>query len=691
MIKLRAYLWWFLVGVCLILLSQAAFAEEGMWTLDNLPLKLLKDKYNFSPSPEWLKKVQLASVRFNDGGSGSFISPTGLVITNHHVAVGQLQKMSSPEKDYVKDGFYARNPLEEIKCPDLELNVLVAMENVTEEINKVIKGLPEKEALKARKAEIARIEKESLVKTGMRSDVVSLYNGGEYWLYVYKKYRDVRLVFAPEKQIAFFGGDPDNFTYPRYDLDFAIFRVYENDKPVQAKYYLTVNPAGASEDELVFVSGHPGSTKRLITYAQLLFLRDYFYPYRLENYERKIALLQKYAAGSAEQQRRAATLIFGLQNGYKAYRGEFQGLLDIKEVERFKQNEESFKALTVKYPELKQEVNRSFEEISSAFQKYEKRFNDLNYKYLGGYKLPGMATTLVTYAAEIQKPDAERLEGFHDSQLDTLKFVLLSPAPIYKDIEELLLADFLKQCLEKFGASDEFVKIILAGKAPEVRAKELIQGTHLAEVEYRKALLEGGIEAIKKSEDPLIQLALKLDPYKREQVKWTEDNFESIVIPASETIARARFKIYGKSTYPDATFTLRLAFGVVKGYPMNGTLAPCWTTLYGLYDRYYSFARNYPWSLPARYLEREKRLNLSTPLNFVCTADIIGGNSGSPVINTKGEFVGVIFDGNIESLAGRFIYVEEVNRAVAVHSGAIIEALTQLYDAQALVKEIIKP
>jgi len=679
-----------IILICFVFfLFAPAFADEGMWTLDNPPITQLQSKYGFTPAAEWLEKVRLASVRFNDGGSGSFITSTGLVLTNHHVAVGQLQKMSSAEKDYVKDGFYAKTTSEEIKSPDLEINVLVSMENVTGIINKAIKDLPAEKALKARQASIARITKEKMDKTGLRADVVSLYYGGEYWLYGYKKYRDVRLVFAPEKQVAFFGGDPDNFTYPRYDLDFAIFRVYENDKPVKIENYFKVNPQGAKDGELIFIPGHPGSTKRLMTYAELEFLRDFVQPYRLGKYARTLSALEDYSKKGTEEARRAATMIFSLQNAYKAYLGRQQGLLDKKLMAKFKKEENNFKAKVAANPEFKKEAMSSWDVITKTVKLHEKEFNNLNFHTLQGGKLPGMGRFITQYVVEIKKPDKDRIEGYHESQLDEKKYYFLSPAPVYKDYEETLLADFLKHALKRLGPNDKFIKIALNGKSPDERAKELIQQTNLDDPKFRKALLEGGEEFVKKCGDPLIVLSWQLDPIRRESVKWSEDNLESVMTLNSEKINKIRFKIYGKSAYPDATFTLRLAYGKVAGYPMNGTLAPHKTTFYGLYDRYYSFDKRYPWSLPERYIQAKDKFDLSAPVDFVSTADIIGGNSGSPVINKDAEFVGVVFDGNIESLVGDFIYDDTANRAVSVHSGGIIEVLNKLYGAEDLVKEIL--
>jgi hypothetical protein len=677
------------VAIVFAFVASRGAADEGMWTFDNPPTKQLQEKYNFTPTPQWLDHVRLSSVRFNDGGSGSFVSPNGLVITNHHVALGQLQKLSTPQKDYVKDGFYAKSQSEEMKCTDLELNVLVSMENVTARVQGVAKpGMTEKQGLDARKAEQAKIQKESLDKTGLRSDVVSLYQGGEYWLYRYKKYTDVRLVVAPEQQMAFFGGDPDNFTYPRYDLDFAIMRVYENDKPIASKEYLKWNTKGADEGDLVFVSGHPGSTERGLTLAQLTLDRDVLYPTRLGRYKRQLTALRAYAARGPEQTRQATDEIFGFENSLKAVQGEFNGM-DKALFDKKAKEEAELKSKVAANPEWKRLYGDAWDAIAAASKRRADLLKPQQFRSISSAsELASLARQIVVYSAEIQKPDGQRLDGYHDSQLEEMKFYMLSPAPIYPDFEEAMLAFSLQDSLDQLGPNDPWVKAVLNGKAPAEIAKEVIRGTKLADPAVRKSLVEGGATAVNASTDPLIVLARKVDPFFREIRKQYEDMVESPVTAATEKIAKARFAIYGKSVYPDATFTLRLAYGTVKGYPMNGTKAPPKTTFYGLFDRSYSFDNKPPFNLTPRVQGRRERLDLSTPMNFVSTADIIGGNSGSPVINRNGEFVGIIFDGNIESLTGNFVYLEESNRAVAVESPAIIEALRKIYDAPALADEL---
>ena len=452
-------------------------ADEGMWTFDNPPLNQLQEKYNFTPTAQWLDHIRLSSVRFNDGGSGSFVSPNGLVITNHHVASGQLQKVSTPEKDYLKDGFYAKTHADELKCPDLELNVLVSMENVTARVQGAVKsGMTEKQALDARKAERAKIEKESLDKTGFRSDVVSLYEGGEYWLYRYKKYTDVRLVFAPEQQMAFFGGDPDNFTYPRYDLDFALLRVYENGQPIQTKDYLKWNAKGAADGDLVFVSGHPGSTERGLTMAQLTLDRDVIYPNRLGRYQRQLQALRAYAARGPEQARQATEDIFGFENSLKAVSGEYNGL-DKALFDKKAKEESDLRAKVSANPEWRRQYGDAWDAIAAATKKQAELSKPQQFRSISSASnLASLARQIVVYVAEIKKPDAQRLSGYHDSQLDELKFYLFSPAPIYPEFEEAMLAFSLQDSLDQLGPNDPWVKTVLNGKTPAQVAAEVIRG-----------------------------------------------------------------------------------------------------------------------------------------------------------------------------------------------------------------------
>jgi hypothetical protein len=664
-------------------------AEEGMWTFDNPPTALIRRAHGFAPDAKWLESVRLASVRFNDGGSGGFVSSRGLVLTNHHVAAGQLQKMSSEKKDYLKDGFYAKTQAEEVKCVDLVLNVLVSEEDVTARVLAAAKKAKTPElAVKARKAEQARIEKESQDKTKLFSQVVSLYHGGEYRLYRYRKYKDVRLVMAPEKQIAFFGGDSDNFTYPRWDLDMAFFRVYENGKPLSTPNHFRVNPRAGRPGELVFVTGHPGNTERLSTLAELVASRDHLLPSVIEQRRLLLSALRAYSKESAEKERRAKTKVFGLENAVKALSGMLAGLRDPALLAKKQADEAALLEKLDAHPDQKKAVRAAEERIARAFASGQARLLRQIYQNLYSSTLGRIAISIVKLVHEISRPDAERLDGYHDSELEELKYYLFSPAPIYADLETVVLRTSFALAEKKLGGKDPFVQAFReGGKAEEVAAR-LVGGTKLASVEERKSLVAGGAAAIDKSGDPLVQFARKVEPILRANELWRKKNHDAVVVPAHEEIARARFTALGKSEYPDATFTLRMSFGRIEGYPMNGTQAPPFTTLYGLFDRSMSFGQRGDFALPARYPARRARLDLATPANFVCTCDITGGNSGSPVINRERELVGVIFDGNIESLAGAYLYEGRANRAVALHAAFVVEALSKLYDAGPLADEI---
>ncbi|HXG65418.1 MAG TPA: S46 family peptidase [Blastocatellia bacterium] len=667
-------------------------ADEGMWTFDNPPLKQWKERYNFEPTQQWLDHVRLASVRLNDGGSGSFVSPNGLVMTNQHVAEGQLAKLSTPERDLVKNGFYARTYAEELKCPDLEVNVLVSYEDVTARVKGAVKpGAADKEANEQRRAEIAAIEKESTQKTGLRSDVVTLYSGGEYWLYRYKKYTDVRLVFAPEAQIAFFGGDYDNFTYPRHDLDVAFLRVYENGQPARTEHYFKWSASGPKDGEFVVLSGNPGSTSRLLTVAQLHYQRDVGNPLQKEVWTARRDALIRYAATSEEAKRRASGGIRSLENALKRLVGQQEGLMNPRIMGKKEAEEKALRAAVASKPEWQQAYGDAWERVAAAYKELPAMAKRLAYSTLAASRLADMASRLVRYAEEIQKPNDKRYDEFRDSKLASFKFEMLSPAPLYPAMQEAALAAWLEDARKALGDNDPFVKAALQGKTPAEAAKAAIGGTKLTDVAARKALLEGGEAAIEKSDDPLIALARRVEPVIRELRAWQEENIKSVETGAGQKIAEARFAVYGKSVYPDATFTLRLSYGRALGYEEDTTLVPYKTTFYGLYDRAQSFDFKHPYDLPERYLKGKDKLDLATPLNFVYTADTIGGNSGSPVINRNAEIVGLNFDSNIQKLPNRYLHIEdeEGGRAVAVHSSAIIEALRRLYDAQKLVDEIL--
>jgi hypothetical protein len=675
-------------------LNFTALADEGMWTFNNIPRAEIKKKYGFDVTDEWLKKVQLASVRFNNGGSGSFVSPNGLVLTNYHIVEDIVNDVSTPQKDLAKEGFVARSRAEEIKAPSLELNVLMSIEDVTTRVIGAVKpGMTDAEGFAARRAEISAIEGESNKATGLRSDVVTLYQGGQYNLYRYKKYTDVRLVFVPEFQAAFFGGDPDNFNFPRFNIDMALVRVYENDQPVHPESFFKWSTAGAKEGDPVFVTGNPGSTARLNTVAHLKEFRDTSIPIILRLLERRETMLKKYMAMGEEQTRRAQNELNSIQNSLKVYRGQIAGLKDKALMDRKMKDEEALRKSIAANAERQKMYGDAWDAIAKAHESLpsyirERRIFDQG----AGFNTTtfGIARTLVRMAAENEKPNAQRLLEFTDARRASLELALYSPAPIHDDFERLKLADSLGFMVELLGADNPLVKQILNGKTPEVRAAELIEGTKLKDVAFRKELAAGGSKAIESSTDPMIVLARTIDPKARELRQRYENEVTGVERPNYSKIARARFETEGNKLYPDATFTLRLSYGAVKGYMENGKKVAPFTTLGGLYDRAAQFKSEFPYNLPSRWMEKKSAINLSTPFNFVSTDDIIGGNSGSPTINKNAELVGLIFDGNIQSLVGDFIYDESVNRAISVDVRAMNEVLRKVFDANEIADELTK-
>jgi len=677
--------------LCLALIVTAGFvlhAEEGMWTFDNPPLDQLAAKYNFHPTQQWLDHLRLSSVRLNDGGSGSFVSPNGLLLTNHHVARGQLQKNSTAEHNYIRDGFYAKTPDEEMKSPDLEVNVLVGMEDVTARVQGASKGIPETAAaLKARESEIAAIERESKAKTGLRSDVVSLYNGSEYWLYQYKAYTDVRLVFAPEEQAAFFGGDPDNFTYPRYDIDMALFRVYDNGKPLHTENYLRWNAKGAAPGDLIFISGHPGSTARQNTVAQLLVERDVRVPAMLLYLRRRIAAAQEFEKQGPEQARLVASTIFSLQNSLKVYANRADALSDTVVMGRKRAEESDLRVKVAANPDWQKEYGGAWDQIAGAETLARPELRKQIFRRTDS-QLFTLALEIVQYVKEVKKPDGDRLPQFHEAGLASLRYQLLSPARINPSTEKLFMANALTLASEQLGADDPYVNAIVEGGEIDKTVNALVDGTKLLDPAFRKALLDGGEAAIASCDDPMIEAARRVDPVWRASYLFMRDNVTGVLDAAREKLGQARFAVFGKNAYPDATFTLRLSYGTVDGYPYNGTIAPPFTTFYGLYDRAASFGNKHPFDLTPKEAAARDKLDLTTPLDFVSTGDIIGGNSGSPVVDRDGDLVGLIFDGNIESMSGDYIYDGSENRAVAVHSAGMIEGLRKIYDAPMLADEL---
>lgn len=672
-------------------LAVALQADEGMWLFNQPPRELLRERYNFEAIDAWLEHLQKSSVRFNSGGSGSFVSEDGLLISNHHVGADAIQKLSTKEKNLLRDGFHARKPEQELKCLDLELNVLQSIEDVTARINAAVpKDADPATAFAARRKIIAEVEKESQDRTGMRSDVVTLWQGGAYHLYRFKRYTDVRLVFAPEQQIAFFGGDVDNFEFPRFDLDVAFFRAYENGKPAKVKNYLRFSPKGAQDGELIFVSGHPGRTSRLLTVAELENQRDQALPHRLNSLKRLEVLLGNWAARSEENWRRAQDDFLGVQNSRKALDGKLAGLLDPELFSAKVAAESDLKARLAGKPELADAL-AAYDKISEATRTLAVQAVRSGLLE-GGQAFRsdsfGIARTLLRAGDELPKPNGERLREFADSGRESLELSLFSEKPIYADLEILLLADALTFTAGQLGSDDGLVKQALAGKSPRERAVELIQGTKVRDVAFRKQLFQGGASAVTAAKDPMIELARLIDEESRALRKVSETQGETKQ-QAHAAISRARNALLGTTGYPDATFTLRLAYGTVKGYEEDGKTVSPITTIAGLYERANEMKFKPPFDLPQSWVKRKSRLDLKTPYNFVSTADIIGGNSGSPVVNRAGEFVGIIFDGTPASLSWDYAFSDKQGRATSVHSAAIIEALNEVYGTKELARELV--
>ena len=714
---------------CGALYGIASHRDEGMWTFDSPPLKLLFERYKFTPTKEWLDTMRLATVRFTSGGgSGAFVSARGLVMTNHHVILEQVQRLSTKERDILTNGFAAGSAAQEIKCPDSELNVLVSMENITPQMFALAKkGMTDAELYKVRQAAINRIEAEgSSSRNAIRAEVVPLYSGGEYWLYRYKRYTDVRLVAVPELQAANFGGDYDNFTYPCYALDFALVRVYEHGKPVQSPFYLKWKTKGCTNSEPVFVSGYPGATNRLNTYSQFIFNRDIFYPFVLRRMNAMLSTARRYSERGASESRRALEDILNDENIKKSLIGEYNGLLDNTIEAKCRQNENDLRQkinadseLRSLYSDAWVSVDRIVQKQSVIFKEYtstfstplaDRAFSIIRYAFekesavsAGG--VPNSSSSSVQESVlekkSSEKPPLSTADKAASTELlSELRVQALSTTELALDYEEMRLAGELAFLLSELSAGDPFVRIMLGEgsilRTPADVAREAVRGTHLTDLAFRKVLLEGGRKAIERSTDPMIVFMRKLVPLWLEREEYQRNNIQAPLASALEKIALARFAVYGKGTYPDANFSLRLSVGTVKSYKMNGTLAPVQTTLYGLFDRASGFASSdvaADFQLPMRFAANstsatQERMPLQTPVNFITTCDIVGGNSGSPLVNKHLEFVGLVFDGNIESLSGRFVYNEETGRTLCVHPAYIIESLRKIYNGSAIADEL---
>lgn len=664
--------------------ADRASGDEGMWLFNAVPKQQLASKYQFQPTQAWLDHLMLSSVRFNSGGSASFVSSNGLVLTNHHVASDTLFKLSTAEKNYNENGFLAQRLEDEIPATDLELNQLISIEDVTSRVNEAVKeNMTPQDAVKARQSAMAKIEKDSLDKTGLRSDIVTLYGGGRYHLYRYKKYTDVRLVWAPEAASAFFGGDADNFEYPRYCLDVTLFRVYEDGKPAKIDHFLKMDPTGAAEGDLVFVSGNPGRTRRILTSDAVEYQRDSALPRTLNNLRRKEVLMQQYGLAGPEQTRRSRDDLFGIQNSRKAYTGMLAGIQDPSFIESKRSGERKLISGASADPKLV-----SLVKAWDSVREVQAKRKELAYQTVSlRTQLYGFAERIVLMAIEDQKASSDRLREFRESARQSLEQELFSDVPVYDDLERVQIADELSKLIEDRGGNDPLVLAALAGKSPRARANELVSSQVLMSAEGRRALAQSGLSGIKSSSNPLVQLVLAMEPEYR-KVREATEALDEQERQAYAKITEVKFALGGDSVYPDATFTLRLSYGDVSGYESDGKSIPAHTNLGGAFEHEQSHLSKDPWVLPASWHAAKDRIKSDTPFNFVCTADIIGGNSGSPVVSRDGAMVGIIFDGNLESLTGDFYYTDVTARAVAVHIAGVLEAMRKIYGAGHLADQM---
>jgi hypothetical protein len=673
--------------VFLCALALPAVADEGMWLFNQFPKDQVKEKYDFEVTDQFLDNLRLASMRLG-GGSGSFVSPNGLVFTNHHVASDCISKVSSSQHDYVKDGFYAATRQDELKCPDLEANVIVGMEDVTSQVKDAAKeGAKAAEALQKRNAAIARIEKTCADKTGDTCTVVKLYAGQRFDLYRYKKYTDLRLVFAPEHAIAFFGGDPDNYTYPRYDLDIAFLRAYEDGQPAATPHYLKWSAEGVQDTEPVFVAGNPAATSRLDTAEQLAFYRDTSLPLTLTRLQPRLQALRAFSAKSEENRRLAQRTLLDFSNIYKSTAGKLIGLNDVRLMVRKQAFEKKLRNAVERDPKLGTAAGKVWDEVAAAYKTwtpFEKPYQVLERPAALGSELFRIARQVVRLSEERGKPNDQRLPEYRDSALRSLELALYSPAPIDDSLETALVAQYLED-VKALGEKEAPVKALLGSLTPQQAAAEFVRSTKLKDVAERKRLAASH-DAVVSSNDGMIRLARLIDEPARKLLLKHQELIESLDASSVERIVQYRLKVLPTGEYPDATSTLRLTFGAVKGYKdKTEAPVPYATTFGGMYHR---AGNGDPYKLPQRWVDGKPLLDLVMPFNFVSTCDINGGTSGSPTVNSKGEIVGIVFDNNLEALPLTYLYSDEQARAVHVASQGIVEALRKLYQPAALLHEL---
>jgi len=690
-----------LVALCAAMLCDAAAGDEGMWTFNNFPAAKVAEKYGDPPTQPWLDHVRLSSVRISSGCSASVVSAQGLVMTNHHCARRCIENLSGiAGTDYNRDGYFAKTQVDEARCPGTEVAQLLDITDVTLHMEEATRGMAAESYADARKAVTAAIEKQCATSDDFRCEVVSLYGGGRYDLYRYRRFQDIRLVFAPEEAIAFFGGDPDNFNFPRYDLDVSFIRIYGHDgRPMAMDEHLVWSDGAIRDGDVTFVAGNPGRTSREKTLAQLDDERDFVLPRHMNLASEMRGRLSEYQHRGSEQRRHSDGNLLGYENWLKAMKGGHAALATPTFHAKLTEAERQLRAALTARPELAAAYGLTWDRIADIVKRgQELRPEYEALEYGPESELFRIARGLLRHGDELSKPNGERLKEYADARLPQLKQGLLAERPIYEEFEIARLGWWLTRMREDLGADHPVIKSVFGRRSPTETAVSAVTGSRLKDVVtdrdgnptggLRKALYDHGKAAVDASDDPMIALARALDPAARAIRRRFETEVEGPLNQQEELLAKARFAVFGQTTYPDATFTLRLSYGAVQGYQEKGQTVAPFTTLAGLYDRDTGAE---PFALPPSWLAARSRLRLDVPMNFVTNNDIIGGNSGSPVINRRGEIVGLVFDGNIHSLGGEYGFDETVNRAVAVHSAALLEALDKVYGAQRLVREILDP
>lgn len=687
----------YLMSALLVLIVTAGFSQKAdyasdvapsrfdygkMWTFEYAPLDYFEKTYDFRPDEEWLEHVRMSSLRFSSYCSASFISANGLVMTNHHCSRGEVGKVMREGEDFDKNGFYAASTDEERKVEGLFVKQLVKIVDVTDVVKaEEAKASNDEEAISMRQAKLSALVTEYSKKAGwegLEVEYVNYYSGGRFSLYGYKRYNDVRLVLIPELQLGFFGGDYDNFTYPRYNLDCTLWRVYDDGKPLNTEdFHYEFNVDGVKDGEPVFVIGNPASTERYRTMAQLEYDRDYRYKMLLEWLSNRMAIMETQQEDEFSHQRQE--MIFNFSNSVKAINGIVEGMHDPYLMGK----KQAMEDMVRQKSGAAASGNDYWKQLSESYQELNGHASEN--RFLANSPFGGSALQLAyaTYSYIDLKSQEDASEGDLEAAKGQIQGLAESLSGPY---QELYLSTLLTELKNNAEADDDYVREILKGRTPEVAAKEILAKTIFTDAKKMDKQLGKKAKKLQKSKDPVIRMGQLFVP----KFQAASDAFRStsgMRNALAGKVANEVFSIYGLDIPPDATFTLRFADGIVKSYDYNGTKAPIKTSYYGMYDRNMSFDNTFPWGLPEKWQNPPSEL-LKTPLNFISTNDIIGGNSGSPIINRKGEVVGLIFDGNIESLPGNFIYDEKVNRAVSVHAGGIVAALRYIYGADRLLEEM---